>query len=131
MQVLRPMEYATKTFAALFAFIPEDLTPSSSPNKLPKMIFYFKSQRQAREACDILRVLLLHSLHECLYAFTGTNSESFRVEAMALFELGIIRWLFATDAAGMGCDIPDISTVVVYGLQDLCSTFQKGGRARR
>ena len=131
MQVIHPMQYAAKTFAALFAFIPEDITPSSSPEQLPKMIFYFKSWWQAREVCEILHALLPHSLRECLYAFTGTNSEGFRVEAMALFELGIIRWLFATDAAGMGCDIPDIVTSVVYGLQDLCSAFQKGGRAGR
>ena len=128
-QVIYPMQYAAKTFVALFIFISEDITALLSLEKLSKMIFYFKSWQQAQEVCNILRMLLPHSLCECLYTFTGTNSESFRVEAMALFELGIIRWLFATDAAGMRCDILDISTSVVYGLQDLCSAFQKEERA--
>ncbi|TFY79144.1 hypothetical protein EWM64_g4867 [Hericium alpestre] len=31
----------------------------------------------------------------------------------------------------MGCDIPDIKIAVIYGIQDMCSMMQKGGRAGR
>ncbi len=31
----------------------------------------------------------------------------------------------------MGCDVPDVLPVVVYGAQDLCAAFQKGSRAAR
>ncbi|KAI0724902.1 hypothetical protein C8Q72DRAFT_786503, partial [Fomitopsis betulina] len=34
-----------------------------------------------------------------------------------------------TDAAGMGCDIPDIIWVIIHGVEDLRSVFQKGGQA--
>ena len=39
--------------------------------------------------------------------------------------------LFATTALGLGLDIPDIKTVVIYGLCDLDEMFQQGGRAGR
>jgi hypothetical protein len=31
----------------------------------------------------------------------------------------------------MGCDIPDIVWAIVYGVQEMCTAFQKGGRAGR
>jgi len=40
-------------------------------------------------------------------------------------------WLFATIAAGMGMDIPDIEVVVIFGIDGFNSTFQKGSRAGR
>lgn len=47
LQVLRPMQYSAKSFATLFGFIPANITATSSPDDLPKMIFYFKTRRQA------------------------------------------------------------------------------------
>ena len=36
--------------------------------------------------------------------------------------------LFCTNAAGMGCSVPDIAASVVYRVQDFCDAMQKGGR---
>ncbi|EPS97624.1 hypothetical protein FOMPIDRAFT_117753 [Fomitopsis schrenkii] len=47
------------------------------------------------------------------------------------FRLGRIRWFFCTDAAGMGCDIPDVLWVVLYGIMPMSSALQKQGRAVR
>ncbi len=125
---VRPMEYAKSSYASLFAFIPDspgDIGP------LPKTIFYFSTRREAREACSIIRNLLPKHLAASTAVFTAVYSDSYKEEKMAAFRSGEIRWLFCTDAAGMGCDVPDILQVVVYGAQDLCSAFQKGGRAAR
>ncbi|KLO04077.1 hypothetical protein SCHPADRAFT_809818, partial [Schizopora paradoxa] len=101
------------------------------PENLPKAIFYFKSRRLARRAVDILRLLLPEHLRSSLYAYTAVYSDKYKEKVMKWFRTGQVRWLFCTDAAGMGCDIPDIEFSVVYGVDDLCSAMQKGGRAGR
>ncbi|GJE85292.1 ATP-dependent DNA helicase RecQ-like protein [Phanerochaete sordida] len=125
---VRRMEYSLRSFASLFALIPE---PTNKPDDLPKTIFYFKSRKQARTACDLLRGLLPPHLKSCLYAFTAVYSEEYKSTVMEWFRTGKVRWLFCTDAAGMGCDVPDIVLVVVYGVQDFCDAMQKAGRAGR
>ncbi|KAI0827850.1 hypothetical protein BC628DRAFT_1296015, partial [Trametes gibbosa] len=61
--------------------------------------------------------------------YTAVFSEHYKETIMECFHLGSVRWLFCTDATGMGCDMPDMKMLVIYGVQDLCSAFQKGGRA--
>ncbi|KAJ7330376.1 P-loop containing nucleoside triphosphate hydrolase protein [Mycena albidolilacea] len=54
------------------------------------------------------------------------------VVVMALFKAGIIRVLVCTDAAGMGCDIPDIQLVVQWKApKNLLSWIQRAGQAVR
>lgn len=127
-QWVRPMEYPRRSFAALFAFLPSSLAKSED---LPKSIFYFATRRDARVACGVLRRLLPPNLAECMRPYTAVFSEYYKETIMERFRSGSVRWLFRTDAAGMGCDIPDITMSVIYGVQDLCSAFQKGGRAAR
>ncbi|KAF9342163.1 ATP-dependent DNA helicase sgs1, partial [Mortierella sp. AD094] len=51
---------------------------------------------------------------------------------MSEFKDGKINVLLATDAAGMGCDIPDVTHVIQYDLPlDLTSLVQRFGRAAR
>ncbi|KAJ7599784.1 hypothetical protein C8J56DRAFT_1037395 [Mycena floridula] len=51
---------------------------------------------------------------------------------MRLFKLGIVRVLICTDAAGMGCDLPDIDLVVQWKMPGSVSAFvQRAGRAAR
>ncbi|KAI1790168.1 P-loop containing nucleoside triphosphate hydrolase protein [Ganoderma leucocontextum] len=125
---VRPLEYSARSFAALFPFIPENPTTRED---LPKSIFYFRTRRAARTACGLLQRLVPATLREMLWPYTAVSSEHYKATIMERFRMGEARWLFCTDAAGMGCDIPDIKDSVIYGVQDLCSAFQKGGRAAR
>ncbi|KAF9537319.1 hypothetical protein CPC08DRAFT_809291 [Agrocybe pediades] len=51
---------------------------------------------------------------------------------MALFKAGVVRVLICTDAAGMGCNIPNIDVVVQWKLPTCVSSFvQRAGRAAR
>ncbi|TFY56502.1 hypothetical protein EVJ58_g7603 [Rhodofomes roseus] len=122
------MEYPINSFASLFAFIPENIRTAED---LPKTIFYFPTRRQARRACSILRALLPRAHRKCLRIFTSVLSEEYKTAVLEQFRNGSVRWLLCTDAAGMGCDIPDIIWVIIYGVEDLPSAFQKGGRAVR
>ncbi|KAH9858430.1 hypothetical protein C2E23DRAFT_711572, partial [Lenzites betulinus] len=78
-----------------------------------------------------LRRLLPPRLVETVWPYTAVYSEHYKQTIMERFREGSVRWLLCTDAAGMGCDIPDIDMSIIYGVQDLGSAFQKGGRAAR
>nr|VWO95074.1 ATP-dependent RNA helicase mak5 (EC [Ganoderma boninense] len=125
---VRPMEYTKSSYAALFHLLPG--SPEHS-HDLPKSIFYFATRREAREACSILRRLLPPSFYSALAVFTAVYSDGYKERTMDKFRRGMVRWLFCTDAAGMGCDVPDILLSVIYGIQELCGAIQKGGRAVR
>ena len=122
------MEYAANSLAALFAFLPVD--PASAKD-FDKSIFYFPSCCFARRACNLIRALALEHLRKCFYAFTAIYSEEYKETVMEWFHQRQVQWLFCMDAAGMGCDIPDIVWAIVYGMQEMCTAFQKGGRAGR
>ncbi|CAE6479932.1 unnamed protein product [Rhizoctonia solani] len=56
----------------------------------------------------------------------------YRTEAMAKFTTGEVWILVCTEAAGMGCDIPDIKRVVQFGIcQSIDAFVQRIGRAWR
>ncbi|KAF8210857.1 P-loop containing nucleoside triphosphate hydrolase protein [Mycena galopus ATCC 62051] len=64
--------------------------------------------------------------------YNAALSKEYRREAMRLFKSGEIRVLVCTDAAGMGCNIPDIDLVVQWKLPGSVSIFvQRAGRAGR
>ncbi|CAA7263912.1 unnamed protein product [Cyclocybe aegerita] len=87
---------------------------------------------QALCTCTLCRSLITSpKLRKGLLPFTAVNSEAYKETVMDLFQDGKARWIFATIAAGMGMDIPDIKMVVIYGINKFGSAFQKGGRAGR
>ncbi|KAF8145811.1 P-loop containing nucleoside triphosphate hydrolase protein [Mycena galopus ATCC 62051] len=67
-----------------------------------------------------------------IHPYNAALSKEYRREAMRLFRSGEIRVLVCTDAAGMGCNIPDIDLVVQWKLPGSVSIFvQRAGRAAR
>jgi hypothetical protein len=122
------MEYPLHSLFALFAFVPDS---PKEPDHLPKSIFYFPSRKLARRACMLMRSLLPATLRQCAYAFTAVYSEEYKKTVMERFRTGKIRWLFCTDAAGMGTDVADIVFAIIYGVQAFADAMQKGGRAGR
>ncbi|KAJ6615004.1 P-loop containing nucleoside triphosphate hydrolase protein [Mycena sp. CBHHK59/15] len=63
-----------------------------------------------------------------IYANNIMTSE-YQRKAMSMFKEGAIRILVCTDAAGMGCNIPDIDVVVQWKLPASMSLFvQRAGR---
>ncbi|KAF8309380.1 P-loop containing nucleoside triphosphate hydrolase protein, partial [Amanita rubescens] len=123
---VRPIEYSD--LADLFVFIPEN--PSSALD-FDKTIFYFKSRALARKACRLCCRLIPTEFHSVMAPYTRTNSPEYKQTIQDAFHEGTVRMLFATTALGLGLDIPDIKTVVIYGLCDLEEMFQQGGRAGR
>jgi hypothetical protein len=126
---VRSMEYPASSLHDLLAFVP--ISPQC-PSDFPKSIFYFKTRQLSRRACDLVRSVVDPEFRKYLYAFTAVNSEEYKEEIMLRLRKGLnLRWLFATIAAGMGMDIPDIEVAVIFGVDAFESAFQKGGRAGR
>ena len=121
---VHPMEYSSVDFGDLLAFIPEN--PSSAQD-FDKTIFYFKSQALACRAYRRCRRLIATCYQHLLAPFTRTNSPEYKKIIQDTFCDGELRWIFATTALGLGLDIPDIKTVVIYGLCELDDMFQEGG----
>ncbi|KAJ7319128.1 P-loop containing nucleoside triphosphate hydrolase protein, partial [Mycena albidolilacea] len=64
--------------------------------------------------------------------YNAALSKEYRKKAMEKFKEGTVRILVCTDAAGMGCNIPDIDVVVQWKLPSSVSVFvQRAGRAAR
>ena len=128
-QWVRPMEHSATSLHDILAFVP--VSPKS-PSDFKKTIFYFKTRQLCRQARDLCRAVVAPEFRKVMYAFTAVCSEEFKLEVINMLRDGKdIRWMFATIAAGMGNDIPDIEHSIIFGVGPLGETFQKGGRAGR
>ncbi|KAF7372275.1 ATP-dependent DNA helicase Q-like 3 [Mycena venus] len=61
--------------------------------------------------------------------YNAGMSRQYRSYVMALFRAGVIRVLVCTDAAGMGCDLPDIELAVQWKSCNSC--WDQAGRIGR
>ncbi|KAK5799063.1 P-loop containing nucleoside triphosphate hydrolase protein [Linnemannia elongata] len=94
-----------------------------------KTLVYFDSIAALRSVQDEL-VKLRPGLK--IGAYYSTLRAGHKQDTMSEFKDGKINVLLATDAAGMGCDIPDVTHVIQYDLPlDLTSLVQRFGRAAR
>ncbi|KJA16001.1 hypothetical protein HYPSUDRAFT_95538, partial [Hypholoma sublateritium FD-334 SS-4] len=99
---------------------------------IDKTILYFDSEAACRGAVQFLRKLLPQHLRPCAHAFSSDLSEAAKQQCWAQFQKGEIRILCATDAAGMGCNVPDVKYVVTFNVPKSTTTVgQRWGRAGR
>ncbi|KAG9123670.1 hypothetical protein FRC07_014322 [Ceratobasidium sp. 392] len=104
------------------------------PSDIDKTFFYVDNVEGGTKAVDFLTSRLPEHLRDqgLIRPYNATFSKQYRTEVMRLFRLGIVRVLVCTDAAGMGCNIPDIDTVVQFrSTEDIAPLHQRGGRAAR
>ncbi|KAH9840189.1 P-loop containing nucleoside triphosphate hydrolase protein [Rhodofomes roseus] len=137
--VVRAAEHPLKSFEDLDFVIP----PSAvHPEDIPKTWIYVDNINTGTEIIDFLTDRLeartMHRRPEgplpagLIRPFNATLSSEYRTAAMSAFRDGSIRILVCTEAAGMGCDIPDIDIVVQWKLPTTFSNFvQRAGRVAR
>lgn len=64
--------------------------------------------------------------------YHSIKSDEYKTTNMKAFKENRVRILLATEAVGMGCDIPDVVRVIQYGMpKDICTLIQRLGRAVR
>ncbi|CUA70541.1 Bloom syndrome protein homolog [Rhizoctonia solani] len=124
-----PAKHPLNSFHDLCFLIPPGVQASSD---IPKIFLYCDDKETGYNIIDYLRSYLPQELWACIRPFNASLTPQYREAAMAAFKIGSIRILVCTEAAGMGCDIPDIAIVVQWKLTDTFSAFvQRAGRAVR
>ncbi|KAH9914558.1 P-loop containing nucleoside triphosphate hydrolase protein [Fomitopsis serialis] len=148
--VVRACEHPQNTLADLDFVLPEKI---ETANDIPKTYLYVDNIDTGNDIIDHLGTLLRQrnpALYELgvIRPFNATMSAGYRTHAMAAFrnnheyssadvtadnlKIGPIRILVCTDAAGMGCNVPDVDVVVQWKLPATLSNFiQRAGRAAR
>ncbi|KAJ3540607.1 hypothetical protein NM688_g6204 [Phlebia brevispora] len=134
--VVRACEHPLNTYADLNFVLP---TRISDPKDIPKTYIYVDNIATGNEIIDHMTELLAKRTGSptdvqqgWIRPFNSNLSHEYRQEAMDRFRDGTIRILVCTDAAGMGCNMPDVDLVVQWKLPATFSTFiQRAGRAAR
>ncbi|KAJ3574267.1 hypothetical protein NP233_g1884 [Leucocoprinus birnbaumii] len=129
--VVRPIHNSMKSFGDLAFVIPEDLERMQD---IKKTFIYADSIDDGYAIHDYLRELLPESLRDkgVIRPYNAAYTVEHRMRVMMLFKAGLVRVLVCTDAAGMGCNLPDIDLVVQWKRPSTVSAFiQRAGRAAR
>ncbi|EUC54314.1 DEAD/DEAH-box helicase [Rhizoctonia solani AG-3 Rhs1AP] len=127
----RAMKYPASSFKDLSPLIDPDETNAS---QIPKTIIYIDDVIEVTLAVITLNGWLHGSLQEqgLIMPVHAWMPSWYRSEAMARFASGEVRILICTEAAGMGCDIPDIERIIQLGIcQSIDAFMQRIGRAWR
>ncbi|KAJ7768855.1 P-loop containing nucleoside triphosphate hydrolase protein [Mycena metata] len=133
--IVRGIHYPLNTYADLDFIVAGIRTKED----IKKTFIYADNIATGVEIIDHLISLLPPELRDVVQGYdppfrpyNAALSKEYRRKAMKLFKAGTIRILVCTDAAGMGCNIPDIDVVVQWKLPASISLFvQRAGRAAR
>ncbi|KAN0130509.1 P-loop containing nucleoside triphosphate hydrolase protein [Lactarius tabidus] len=127
--VVRAIHNPLQSYSDLDFLIPTGIRCSQD---LKKSWVYADNIEVGAEIIDHLRTLLPKSMHDVIRPYNAVHSIDYRTVAMDHFKSGKIRILVCTDAAGMGCNIPDIGIIIQWKLPTKLSSFvQRAGRAAR
>ncbi|PPQ76285.1 hypothetical protein CVT26_009680 [Gymnopilus dilepis] len=130
-QVVRAMEHPASSFRDLDFLIP---TAMASTTAIQKGFVYCDDIKAGAVITDYLNQRVDPQFRKLglIRPYNASMSKKYRKRVMQLFREGHIRILVCTDAAGMGCDIPDVSIVVQWkAAENLSSWVQRAGRAAR
>ncbi|KAH7333534.1 P-loop containing nucleoside triphosphate hydrolase protein, partial [Rhizoctonia solani] len=128
---VRRMKFPGSSFRELSILIPPNAT---TPLGIPKAIVYIDNVIDVTLAVITLNGWLDPSLQELglIAPVHAWMPPSYRSEIMAKLLSGEVRIIVCTEAAGMGCDISDITRVVQYRICKSADAFiQRIGRAAR
>ncbi|KAJ7153179.1 P-loop containing nucleoside triphosphate hydrolase protein, partial [Mycena crocata] len=111
---------------------PEKMDENTPASALAKCLLYFDTIKECQAAVETLRKCLPAHLRLLVQTFKSTVSEGAKELIWDRFNKGEIRILCATDAAGMGCNVPDVMYTVLCSLTQSASVLaQRWGRTAR
>ena len=130
--ITRPLSDPKNPLLDILNLLPAVLDCSTPLEDIPKCLLYFDSENACRLTVQALRKCLPPHLRSCVHAFSSDLSEKGKQQCWEHFKKGKIRILCATDAAGMGCNVPDVQYVITFDIPKSLSTVgQRWGRAGR
>ncbi|KAJ7170920.1 P-loop containing nucleoside triphosphate hydrolase protein [Mycena crocata] len=129
-QIIRSMQHPANSYRDIDFMVRE----GAEPKDIQKAFLYSDDIKDGGKIIDRLnsRVSPAYRNRGLVRPYSAAMSREYRQHVMALFNAGIVRILVCTDAAGMGCDIPDVDLVVQWKAPpNLSSWIQRAGRAAR
>ena len=130
--ITRPIVNPTNPLLDALFILPQVLYDMTLLNAIEKCILYFDSENACRQAVQFIRKCLPAHLRSCVQAFSSNMSEAAKKRCWELFKTGEIRIICATDASGMGCNIPNVKYIISFGIPKSVGTVaQRWGRAGR
>ncbi|KAG6848038.1 hypothetical protein H0H93_003957 [Arthromyces matolae] len=130
-QVVRAMEHPMNTHRDLDFLVP---TTVQKIHEVAKTFLYCDNIKTGEQIIDYLNARMPKHQRSTGIArpYNASMSEQYRRDVMRLFKAGIVRILVCTDAAGMGCNVPDVDVVVQWKMpSNISSWVQRAGRAAR
>lgn len=129
---IRTLQHPKNPMLDVLDILPSTLDSDTTALSLAKSIIYFDSENACRLAVETLRKCLPAHLRNLVYSFSSVLSERAKAQCWTGFADGTYRIICATDAAGMGCNIPDVRYIVnVGGPKSISVLAQRWGRAGR
>ncbi|KAI0079102.1 P-loop containing nucleoside triphosphate hydrolase protein [Panus rudis PR-1116 ss-1] len=109
-----------------------DLNSVERPEDIPKTIIFANTRNEVERIWRYLYLKLNSNFEDCVVFYHGLVGSKTKRNYMRRFTSGEIRILVATEAVGMGADIPDVERVIQFGAPKSLSVWvQRAGRAGR
>ncbi|KAJ7222321.1 P-loop containing nucleoside triphosphate hydrolase protein [Mycena pura] len=122
---------SAKDYDALNTVLPDPFTLKFIADA-PKSLIFTNAIKKTQIICRHLRRLYPHLPRSAFDFLHAHRTAKAKRRVMKQFRKGKIKFLVATEAAGMGADIPDIELVIEFGVpQSLDIWYQRLGRAGR
>lgn len=131
--LIRPVEHPDNPALDILQVLPEGLTNESTAADIKqKVLFYIQNETACRDAVQTIRKCLPEHLRSLVYAYSSDLSTEGKDLIWERFHRGEIKILCCTDAAGMGCNEPDVDLTAVAGdPKSISAVAQRWGRAAR
>jgi superfamily II DNA helicase RecQ len=122
-------------FEVLNTLLPAVIDGDTQPEDIEKALLYFDSESACSEAVKVLKKVLPPHLRGLVHSYSSTISARGKTAIWSKFKSGQLRIICATDAAGMGCNVPDIKNTIVFALpqcpKSISVVIQCWGRTAR
>ncbi|KAE8254450.1 hypothetical protein A4X13_0g3415 [Tilletia indica] len=126
---IQALRHSARTFLDLAECFP---AAPSVANDLPKALVYVNTRREAVDAAESLQRLLPVELRPAVASLTAIDSPFHKRALLRRLRKGTVRILVATEALGMGIDLPDVDLVIQWKLpRDFKALVQHFGRGAR
>ena len=134
--ITRPLTDAKNPiFDVLNTILPAVLDANTRAEDVDKTLLYFDSKSAYGQGVEVLKKVLPPHLRGLVFAYSLTISVRGKAVIWDGFKSGQFQIICATDAAGMGCNVPDIKHTVVFGVpkipKSLSVVVQRWGRTAR
>ncbi|KAF6746517.1 P-loop containing nucleoside triphosphate hydrolase protein, partial [Ephemerocybe angulata] len=119
-------------FSLIMSLLTKHGLPPTCLEDFIKTCLFVNEVFTAIKLCQFIRQHVPKGLHGHIDFMFALRTPSTKQRVMQEFEEGKVRILVATEAAGMGADIPDIVQVIQLGVPTSLSVWvQRAGRAGR